>query len=114
MGVGGERLVGRQRATVAGEHITDPPLRDRHQGLDMEAVLERHEEMQAAPQHVGLEARFALHSDQTALDGALETPKFFHHGDPIVADVADHAGRADKRRREHDDQRRTDHRPERH
>ena len=49
-GIGGQGLVGFQRTTVTREDVADPPLRDRHQRLNVQPVLEREEEVQAAAQ----------------------------------------------------------------
>ncbi len=108
-----ERLVGRQGPAVAGEHIADAALGNGHQGSHMQPVLERHEEVQAAAQHLGLEAGLAAQGDQAAADRAAPAPQLLDDGDPVVADVPDDAGQAHENDRQNDGQRRTDIRPER-
>ena len=98
-GIVGQGLVGGQRRAIAGEDVADAALRDGHQGLDVQPVLERHEEVHAAAQHGGLEAGLAIHGDQAALDRTFQTPELFNDGDTVVADVADRAGH----KRQHED-----------
>ena len=72
--VGGKRLGRRQRLAVAGEEIADLALRDRDQRDLVDAVLERHEEMVAAAQHVGLETGLAAEGDEALADRAAHRP----------------------------------------
>jgi hypothetical protein len=93
-----KRLGRRQRDAVAGEHITDLPLRDGNQLRAVHAVLKRHEEMEAAAQYLGLETRLAGARDEAVWNGAVRAPQFFQHAKPIVGDVTDRVARHDEQR----------------
>jgi hypothetical protein len=58
--------------------------------LAVHAELERREEVEAAAQHVGLEAGLALQRDEAGVDGPAPRPLLFHDPDLVVGDV-DHA-----------------------
>jgi hypothetical protein len=88
-GIAGERPVGRERQAVAGEDVADAALGNGHQGLQVQAVLERKEEVHAAAQDFRLEAGLAVQGDDAGGDGALAAPQLLHHGGAIVGDVAD-------------------------
>ena len=61
-----QRLRRRQRLPVAREDVADLPLRDGHQGHLVQAILERHQHVPAAPQQGGLKAGLAVQGDETA------------------------------------------------
>jgi hypothetical protein len=103
--MGGQGLVGLQRRAVTGEHVADPPLRDRHQALDVQPVLEREEKVQAAAQDVGLKAGLLLQRDQAAGDRTAPAPQLLDHRDAVVADVANHARARHEHGGEHDEKR---------
>ena len=96
--VGGERLCRSEGNAVAREDIADLTLRDRHQRLAMHAILERHEEMIAAAQHLRLKAGLAVERDQSIPDRAAQTPQFFQNAELIVRDVTDGAADLQKER----------------
>ena len=101
-GVVGERLAGRQVAAIAREHVADLALRHRDHRADVDAVLERREEVEAAAAHVGLEARFAAEREQARLHRAARAPELFDDADPRVRDVAhDVRGVDEERQQQH-------------
>ncbi len=83
-----ERLRRPERGAVAREDVADLALRDRHERLGVDAILERHEEMIAAAQDLRLIAGLAIERDQAAGDGAAATPQFLDDGDTVIADIA--------------------------
>jgi len=87
--IAGERLGRPERLAVAGEDIADLALRNGHQRLAVDAVLERKEEMIAAAQQSGLEAGLAVERDQAAGDRAVAAPQFLDGRDAAIADIAD-------------------------
>ncbi len=102
VGVAGQGLVGVKRCAAAAEDIADPALGNGHQGMDVQAELEREEEVQAAAQDVGLEAGLPAQGDDAGLDRAGRAPQLLHHRHPAVADVADHAGAGEERQGDQD------------
>ena len=88
----GQRLAGRQVAAVAGKHIGDLALSDRDHRVDVDAVLERREKVEAAAAQVRLQARFAGKGQQAGVHGARRAPQFFDDTDAVIRDVFDDAG----------------------
>ncbi len=99
--IAGKRLCRVQRCAVARKDITDLALRNGHQRLDMQTVLERQEEVKAAAQNGRLETGFAFQRDQAAGDGAFAAPQFFDDGGVVIADVADHARYGEQTEKQH-------------
>jgi hypothetical protein len=88
--VGAEHLRGAERRAVTREHIGDLALPDRDQIRFVDPVHEREEHVQAAAQHFGLVAGFAVQRDEAAVDRAFRRPKFLDDADLIVRDIAEH------------------------
>ena len=82
-------LAGRQRLAVAGVDVADLALRHGHQRHLVDPVLPAPEaEVQAAAEHLGLEARLAVQGDDPALgDRTLDRPQLLDDADPVVGDV---------------------------
>ena len=93
-GVAGQRLAGRQVDAVAREDVADLALRHRHHRVDVDAELQRREEVEAAAAQPGLEAGLAVQRQQAGLDRAARAPELFHDADAVVGDVAHGAGEA--------------------
>src|SRR5262249_14737208 len=87
--VGGERLCGRQRRSVAREHVADLPLRNGDQGVDVDLVLPRQQEVDATAQDGRLEAGFAVERDDAGRHRALAAGPLLDDADLRVRDVAD-------------------------
>ena len=85
-----ERLARLERLAVAGVDVADLALRNRHQRHAVHLVLNRpFEEMHAAAQQAGFEARLTAVGDDAALvDRSLARPDLFHDPDAIVGDDA--------------------------
>ena len=94
--VGGERLRRRERRAVAREHVADLALRDRHERQRVDPILERHEVVKTAAQHVGLKACLAMERDEPRLDGPLEAPSLLDDPDAITRHVTDAGDREQK------------------
>ena len=86
--VRGKRLRRLEGAPVAREHVTDFPLWNGDERHGVNAVLQRHQEMYAAAQDVGLKARFAVQRDEPRRDSAAEAPALLDYADSVVADMA--------------------------
>ena len=83
-----ERLHRRERQAVAREDVADLPLRDGDERQHVHAVLERHQEVHAAAQDVGLEAGLAAQRDEARAHRAARAPPLLDDADAIVRDVA--------------------------
>jgi hypothetical protein len=87
------RNVGRQnlglfeRLAVAGKDVTDLALCDSNEWHHVNNVLDRHQPVQTAAQHFGLETCFAVKSDQPRLDRTTSKP-FFHQPNTVVGNEA--------------------------
>ena len=84
--VRGEGLHRRELLAVAREDVAEAPLGNGHQGHHVDAVLNRHQEMDAAAEDVGKKPGFAAERDETRTDGAACAP-------PLLDDP--HAGVGD-------------------
>src|SRR5262249_17727186 len=86
-----ERLRGRERAAVTRVDVRDLALGHDHERHLVHAVLPREEEeVDAAAQHGGLEARLARERDQPAADEkAAERPELLDDANAVVRHVAD-------------------------
>ncbi len=70
----GQRLARGQIHAVTREHVADLALRHRHHRADVNAVLQRLEEVEAAAPQLGLEAGLAMQRQQAQLHGAAAAP----------------------------------------
>ncbi len=86
-----QRLHRRQRLAVAGIHVPDLALGDRHQRLLVDAVLPREQpKVQPAAQHLRLEARLAAIGDDPAFrQRALVRPELLHNAHAVVRNIPD-------------------------
>ncbi len=91
-----QRLRRAERRAVPREDVADLPLRDGHQRLAVDAILEGHEEMVAAAQHGRLIASLAPERDQALGDGTVAAPQLLNDGNAVVANVA-HAARENEK-----------------
>lgn len=103
--VGGEHLRGPERRAVAREHVGDASLADRDEIGFVEPIHEGHEDMNAAAQDLGLEARLAVQRNETRFDRALRRPHLLDDADLIVGNVAKDIGHADEDEKRNDDPR---------
>jgi len=63
-------------------------LRDGDKRGDVHPILDGHQEVQAAAQHVGLVARFAVQGNEAGFERAAPEA-LFHNSDAVVGDEAD-------------------------
>ena len=101
--VGGEHLGRPERRAVAREHVGDASLADRDEIGLVEPIHEGHEDMNAAAQDLGLEARLAVQRNETRFDRALRRPHLLDDTDLIVGDVAKDVGHANQNEQQDDD-----------
>jgi hypothetical protein len=103
VGIRGEHLFRVQRFAVPGEDVANFALGDGHQGGDVNVVLDWHEIVQAAAQHIWLVASFPLEWDEAPGHGAL-AKYLFNNADPVIGNEANAGQKKQDHNRNHHQQ----------